>query len=107
MGSVRRQIGIVPQDSLILFEGTIRDNISLTSPDATSDDIVAAAKACAHDFIMEQPDGYATRIGERGSGVRWTASENCDSPCSTTAPFTPYSRKPLAHLTILPSVKFV
>ena len=69
LGSVRRQIGIVPQDSL-LFEGTIRDNISLTSPDATSDDIVAAAKvACAHDFIMEQPDGYATRIGERGSGL--------------------------------------
>ena len=69
LGSVRRQIGIVPQDSL-LFEGTIRDNIALTSPDATFDEIVAAARvACAHDFIMEQPDGYASRIGERGSGL--------------------------------------
>ena len=69
LGSVRRQIGIVPQDSL-LFEGTIRDNIALTSPDATYDDIVAAAKvACAHDFIMEQPEGYGTRVGERGSGL--------------------------------------
>ena len=69
LGSVRRQIGIVPQDSL-LFEGTIRDNIALTSPDATFDEIVSAARvACAHDFIMEQPDGYASRIGERGSGL--------------------------------------
>lgn len=69
MSSVRRQIGIVPQDSL-LFEGTIRDNISLTSPDSTSEEIVEAAKvACAHDFIMELPEGYATRIGERGAGL--------------------------------------
>lgn len=69
LGSVRRQIGIVPQDSL-LFEGTVRDNISLTSPDSTFDEIVAAAKvACAHDFIMEQSNGYASRIGERGSGL--------------------------------------
>ena len=84
LGSVRRQIGIVPQDSL-LFEGTIRDNISLTSPDATSDDIVAAAKvACAHDFIMEQPDGYATRIGERGSGLSGGQRQRLRCPCSTS-----------------------
>jgi ATP-binding cassette subfamily B protein len=69
LGSVRRQIGIVPQDSL-LFEGTIRDNISLTSPDSTAEEIVAAARvACAHDFIMELSEGYATRVGERGSGL--------------------------------------
>ena len=69
LGSVRRQIGIVPQDSL-LFDGTVRDNISLTSPNATSEEIVAAAKvACAHEFIMELPDGYATRVGERGGGL--------------------------------------
>ena len=69
LNSVRRQIGIVPQDSL-LFEGTIRDNISLTSPDATSEEIIEAARvACAHDFIMELPEGYATRIGERGAGL--------------------------------------
>lgn len=69
LGSVRRQIGIVPQDSL-LFEGTIRDNISLTSPDATAEEIVAAARvACAHDFIMELSEGYSTRVGERGAGL--------------------------------------
>jgi ATP-binding cassette subfamily B protein len=69
LGSVRQQIGIVPQESL-LFEGTIKDNISLTSPDSTFDQIVEAAKvACAHDFIMEQPNGYTTKIGERGSGL--------------------------------------
>ena len=69
LGSVRRQIGIVPQDSL-LFEGTIRDNIALTSPDATFEEIVAAARvACAHDFIMELSEGYATRVGERGAGL--------------------------------------
>lgn len=69
LGSVRRQIGIVPQDSL-LFEGTIRDNISLISPDATAEEIVMAARvACAHDFIMEQPEGYGSRVGERGAGL--------------------------------------
>jgi len=69
LSSVRRQIGIVPQDSL-LFEGTIRDNIALTSPDSNSDDIVAAARvADAHDFIMELASGYATRIGEKGAGL--------------------------------------
>ncbi|WP_038542616.1 peptidase domain-containing ABC transporter [Synechococcus sp. KORDI-100] len=69
LSSVRRQIGIVPQDSL-LFEGTIRDNISITAPDATSEEVVYAARiACAHEFIMELSDGYATRIGERGAGL--------------------------------------
>ena len=69
LSSVRRQIGIVPQDSL-LFEGTIRDNISLTSPDSTSEEITEAARvACAHDFIMELSEGYSTRIGERGAGL--------------------------------------
>ena len=69
LSSVRRQIGIVPQDSL-LFEGTIRDNIALTSPDSTSEEIMEAARvACAHDFIMDLAQGYATRIGERGAGL--------------------------------------
>ena len=69
LGSVRRQIGIVPQDSL-LFDGSIRDNISLTAPDATSVEIEAAARvACAHDFIMELPQGYASNVGERGTGL--------------------------------------
>ena len=69
LGSVRRQIGIVPQDSL-LFDGTVRDNIALTAPDATSQQIEAAARvACAHDFIMDLPQGYASNVGERGSGL--------------------------------------
>ena len=69
LGSIRRQIGIVPQDSL-LFDGSVRDNITLTVPDATTDEIIAAARvACAHDFIMELPDGYATRVGERGGNL--------------------------------------
>jgi len=67
--SLRRQIGIVPQDSL-LFEGTIQENIALTNPDAEPSLIVEAAKiACAHDFIMDLPLGYNTRVGERGSSL--------------------------------------
>jgi len=69
LGSVRRQIGIVPQDSL-LFDGSVRDNIALTAPDATSAEIEAASRvACAHDFIMELPQGYASRVGERGGSL--------------------------------------
>ena len=66
---MRRQIGIVPQDSL-LFDGSIRENITLTAPEATSEEITYAAKvACAHDFIMEMPQGYGSRVGERGSAL--------------------------------------
>ena len=54
----------------VFFYGTVRDNITLTVPDATTDEIVAAARvACAHDFIMELPNGYATRVGERGGNL--------------------------------------
>jgi HlyB family type I secretion system ABC transporter len=67
--SLRRQIGIVPQDSL-LFEGTLQENISLTNPDAEASAIIEAAQiACAHDFIMDLPLGYNTRVGERGSNL--------------------------------------
>ncbi|MBE9045297.1 peptidase domain-containing ABC transporter [Pleurocapsales cyanobacterium LEGE 10410] len=67
--SLRRQIGVVPQDTL-LFEGTILDNIALTNPDATTEEIIAAAQiAAAHDFIMSLPSGYNTRVGERGSSL--------------------------------------
>ena len=67
--SLRRQIGIVPQDSL-LFDGSVEDNIALTKNDSTSDEIIKAAKvACAHDFIMNLPVGYASKVGERGSGL--------------------------------------
>ncbi|BAZ24379.1 cyclic nucleotide-regulated ABC bacteriocin/lantibiotic exporter [Kalymmatonema gypsitolerans NIES-4073] len=67
--SLRRQIGMVLQDSL-LFDGTIQENIALTNPDATTEEIIAAAKvAVAHDFIMSLPNGYNTRVGERGSAL--------------------------------------
>lgn len=69
LSSVRRQIGIVPQDSL-LFEGTISDNISLNDPQASTESIISAAKiACAHDFIMGMDQGYATPVAERGSNL--------------------------------------
>ncbi len=65
--SLRAQIGIVLQETT-LFQGVIRDNIAFGKPDATQEDIEAAARAAAaHDFIMEFPDGYDTRVGERGT----------------------------------------
>jgi len=64
--SVRRQIGIVMQDS-ILFSGTIADNIRYGRQDATQSEIVAAAKAAnAHDFIVQFRNGYESRVSERG-----------------------------------------
>ena len=69
LSSLRRQIGIVPQDSL-LFEGTVAENIALNDPKASTDAIIDAAKlACAHDFIMTLPQGYATPLAERGSNL--------------------------------------
>jgi ATP-binding cassette subfamily B protein len=67
--SLRRQIGIVPQET-VLFDGSVEENITLTNPDASSDEIVEAATiACAHDFIMDLPAGYSTEVGERGGGL--------------------------------------
>ena len=69
LNSVRQQIGIVPQDCL-LFEGTIRENIAMNNPDADTDSVIRVARAAAaHEFIMELPDGYGTKLGERGAGL--------------------------------------
>lgn len=67
--SLRRQIGVVPQDS-VLFDGSVRENLLMVKPDATSEDMIRAARiACAHEFIMELPNGYNSSVGERGAGL--------------------------------------
>ncbi|MBM7586654.1 ATP-binding cassette subfamily B protein/subfamily B ATP-binding cassette protein MsbA [Bacillus pakistanensis] len=67
--SLRKNIGFVLQESF-LFSSTIKANISYGRPEATMDEIIDSAKrAQAHEFIMELPDGYDTRLGERGLGL--------------------------------------
>ena len=69
IAGLRRRIGYVPQDGL-LFEGTVLDNIRLNSPDASIEAVMDAARtAAAHDFILNLDNGYATRLGEKGSGL--------------------------------------
>ncbi|WP_128515919.1 ABCB family ABC transporter ATP-binding protein/permease [Tabrizicola thermarum] len=64
--SLHAQIGVVPQDT-VLFNDTIRYNIAYGKADATEDEIIAAAKAARiHDFVMRLPEGYETKVGERG-----------------------------------------
>ncbi|MFT4401740.1 ABC transporter ATP-binding protein [Bacillus sp. SW14] len=64
--SLRNQVGMVLQDTF-LFSETIRENIAIGQPDATLEEIIEAAKAAnAHEFIMSFPEGYETRVGERG-----------------------------------------
>ena len=66
MESLRGQIGIVPQETM-LFSATVRENIRYGRLDATEEEILQAAKdANAHEFIMALPEGYETKIGERG-----------------------------------------
>ena len=67
--SLRGQMGIMLQDPFI-FSGTIEDNIRYGKPDATDEEIIAAAKAVrAHDFIVEMENGYKSTVRERGSGL--------------------------------------
>jgi ABC-type multidrug transport system fused ATPase/permease subunit len=64
--SLRRQLGIVPQEGF-LFAGTVRENIAFGRPDASDEDVVAAAQAVgAHEFILALEDGYQTEVAERG-----------------------------------------
>lgn len=66
LASLRKNIGLVQQD-IYLFAGTVLENIRYGKPDATEEEIIAAAKqANAHDFIMMLPNGYSTDIGQRG-----------------------------------------
>ncbi len=67
--SLRSQMGIMTQDNF-LFTGTIRENIAYGKLDATEEEIIAAAKAVhAHEFITKLPNGYDTRLEERGGGL--------------------------------------
>ncbi len=67
--SLRSQMGVVLQEDF-LFNGSILENISLGRNDVSSEDIVSAARnAAAHDFISEQPQGYETNVGERGTAL--------------------------------------
>jgi ATP-binding cassette, subfamily B, putative efflux pump len=64
--SLRQQIGIVLQDN-ILFSSSVKENILMGNPDATDEEVYAAAKAAnAHDFIINLSEGYETKVGERG-----------------------------------------
>jgi ATP-binding cassette subfamily B protein len=64
--SLRRQLGIVPQEGF-LFAGTVRENIAFGRPNASEEEIVAAAEAVgAHEFILELEQGYETEVAERG-----------------------------------------
>jgi subfamily B ATP-binding cassette protein MsbA len=66
MTSLRRQVAVVLQDSF-LFNNTVAENLHYGKPDATEDELIAAARAAnAHDFIMQLSEGYNTEIGERG-----------------------------------------
>ena len=66
---LRKRVAVVLQET-ILFSGTIKDNIKWGKPDATDEEIIAAAKAAqAHDFIMELPEKYDTELGQRGVNV--------------------------------------
>ena len=66
LSELRGNIGLVSQD-IYLFMGTIADNIRYAKPEASMDEVIAAAKAAyAHDFIMKLPDAYETRVGAGG-----------------------------------------
>lgn len=66
---LRRKVGIALQET-VLFSGTIRDNIRYGRPEATEEEVVAAAKAAqAHDFISALPEGYDTQLGQRGANL--------------------------------------
>jgi ATP-binding cassette subfamily B protein len=67
--SLRDHIALVSQDTF-LFSDTLRNNILFARPDATQEEVEAAARAAyAHDFILEQPQGYDTQVGENGGSL--------------------------------------
>jgi ATP-binding cassette subfamily B protein len=82
----RRNIGLVLQEPFLFF-GTIAENIAYGKPDATREEIVAAARAAhAHDFILRLPQGYDSLVGERGQACPAASASASPSParCSST-----------------------
>ncbi len=66
LAALRRNVAVVLQET-VLFTGTIRDNIRYGRPDASEEEVIAAARAAqAHDFILSFPEGYDTLVGQRG-----------------------------------------
>jgi ATP-binding cassette subfamily B protein len=69
LDALRAQVGMALQEA-VLFSGTVRDNIRYGRPDASDEEVVAAAQAAqAHDFIVAFPDGYDTLVGQRGANL--------------------------------------
>ncbi len=69
LGWLREQIGVVMQENY-LFDSSVRDNIAVSRPNATMDEVIEAARlAGAHDFILELKEGYDTKVGERGANL--------------------------------------
>ena len=69
LAGLRHQLGVVPQEAF-LFSGTVRDNIAYGRPEATDAEVEAAARAVgAHDFVASLPQGYLTRVTERGRSL--------------------------------------
>ncbi len=79
--SLRKRIGVVLQQTT-LFSGTIRENIAYGRPDASLDEVIAAAKAAqAHDFILAMPDGYDSSGGGARRQPLWRAeAADCHRP---------------------------
>ena len=93
MTSLRRQIGFVPQET-VLFSGTLADNIALgAGRDVTRDEIEAAARlANAHDFIAALPDGYDAQVAERGATLSAGHCPRCPAPLSGAGPGRAHDR---------------
>lgn len=84
LDSLRRNIGVVPQDT-VLFNATIMYNLLYAKPGATEDDVFEACRAAnIHDRILAFPDGYSTKVGERG--LKLSGGERQRVRCRVTSP---------------------